>query len=408
MSAPADSQLESDTSPLSDLQLQDVLKEADALHVSGAHGAAADCLEQVRRSPRLSVQQLKQVTLLQTQYLDRAGRIGTAIEILQEARRALPDDVDLISSEGIARSLADDFAESSRLIELALQSRAGVASWWDVLARNYGRLGQMAAAVQAGTQALTLKDEQTPAPTFRWLRSDPPPPFDPSRPERNIISFSLWGAHPRYLEGAFRNAWMVRDLYPGWTCRFYCDVTVPQQARDALARLGSQLIVSSKPPTRFYEGLFWRFMVWSDPQVDRFLIRDTDSLLSAREKAAVDEWLLSGRSFHVMRDFYGHTDLIHGGMWGGVAGRLPALPDLIATFRPRASVARAIDQVFLRDIVWPLIKPEVVIHDSVFKLFDSQPFPAHAWCSPGFHVGQDFAVTDRYQKGPLLTDLLHA
>lgn len=383
--------------------LASVLAEAEAAHVQGQHARAAQMLSEFRRSAQLTPQELKQLTLKQVQYFDRSGAIAAGITTLQSVRQMLPDDIDLLSSEGIARSLAGDFAGSTQLMEAAVSQRNDVASWWDVLARNYIYLGRVDDARAAGTRSLTLKNQQAPAANGT-LFGAAARPFDPSRPERNIIAYSLWGSNARYIEGAYRNAWLVRDLYPGWTCRFYCDVTVPPRVRSMLEELGCQLVVAQQPSKQFYEGYFWRFMVWSDPQVDRFLVRDSDSLLSAREKAAVDEWLQSDRSFHVMRDFYGHTELILAGMWGGVGGLLPPIQELITAFRPMGSVARAIDQIFLRQMVWPLIRSDVLIHDSVYTLFDARPFPTHAWCQPGFHVGQDFAATERYRNGPRLIE----
>jgi len=35
-------------------------------------------------------------------------------------------------------------------------------------------------------------------------------------------------------------------------------------------------------------GMFWRFLVADDPTVDRFIIRDSDSRLNARERFAVE------------------------------------------------------------------------------------------------------------------------
>lgn len=57
-----------------------------------------------------------------------------------------------------------------------------------------------------------------------------------------------------------------------------------------------------------------------DPTIKRFLIRDADSIVSHREKAAVDAWLKSDKWFHLMRDNYSHTELILAGMWGGCTG----------------------------------------------------------------------------------------
>jgi hypothetical protein len=44
---------------------------------------------------------------------------------------------------------------------------------------------------------------------------------------RNVISFSLWGPAPFYSYGAMINLVLSRNVYPGWSCRFYVDSTVP-------------------------------------------------------------------------------------------------------------------------------------------------------------------------------------
>jgi tetratricopeptide (TPR) repeat protein len=45
----------------------------------------------------------------------------------------------------------------------------------------------------------------------------------------------------------------------------------------------------------------WRFQVANDPEVGRFAVRDCDSVVSLRERHAVEEWLAGDRWFHVMR-----------------------------------------------------------------------------------------------------------
>jgi len=49
-------------------------------------------------------------------------------------------------------------------------------------------------------------------------------------------------------------------------------------------------------------GMLWRFTVVADPTVDRFIVRDVDSRLNYRESIAVEEWIQSNKSFHIMRD----------------------------------------------------------------------------------------------------------
>ena len=60
----------------------------------------------------------------------------------------------------------------------------------------------------------------------------------------------------------------------------------------------------------------WRFLPPLDPQVSLFLCRDLDSRITAREVAAVEEWLQSGREIHSMRDHPAHTTPLLGAAWG--------------------------------------------------------------------------------------------
>ena len=57
----------------------------------------------------------------------------------------------------------------------------------------------------------------------------------------------------------------------------------------------------------------WRFFPSLDPQVDVMVSRDLDSLISAREAAAVQEWLASDKQIHVMRDHPHHGTVMLGG-----------------------------------------------------------------------------------------------
>ena len=61
----------------------------------------------------------------------------------------------------------------------------------------------------------------------------------------------------------------------------------------------------------------WRFLPSLDPQVSVFLSRDLDSRVTAREVAAVKEWLQSGRPLHAMRDHPSHRAAMMAGAWGG-------------------------------------------------------------------------------------------
>ena len=61
--------------------------------------------------------------------------------------------------------------------------------------------------------------------------------------------------------------------------------------------------------------MMWRFFPTLDPQVELVMSRDLDSRLTAREAAAVGEWLESNKTLHVMRDHPWHGVPIMGGGW---------------------------------------------------------------------------------------------
>ena len=276
-----------------------------------------------------------------------------------------------------ALALAETRADAFDPIDLA-----------DGMCGIYARLQRHDEAVTWGRQALALKDAQVPQverpePVIR--------PFNPNTPTRNIISFSLFGNQPRYLRGALRNAIIVPHLYPGWTARFYVDESVPEPALHELLNEGAQIRKAPKlDAPRF--GLFWRFLVEDDPDVDIYLVRDADSVLNIRERAAVEDWLASGKPYHVMRDHPAHSELILAGMWGAHRGNLePMGRRFLAHVREHATRLndRMSDQLFLRKEIWPLIRRDALVHDAWFNFGNAQPFRAEFTLPFPMHVGQN-------------------
>lgn len=313
----------------------------------------------------------------------------------EQSRCYAPNWPYLAKNLGMALLLAGQETAALPELQTAHQRNPDDISVLDALAHVHGRLGQLHEARDWGEQALLRKDAEAGAPLApetRWPHGEPLPAFDPSHPEQNVIAFSLFGALPRYTDGALANVQAAREHYPGWTCRFYIDRTVPETVQAQLRQAGVQ-IRPMQTPSRWSDALFWRFLVADDPHVQRFLVRDADSVLNAREAAAVRVWLDSPHPFHVMRDNPAHTDLMLAGMWGGVAGWLPPLPDMLAGFAyAPGTQARSADQLFLGARVWPRVRAHCLVHDRVFRCFSAQPFPAHAPLPPGRHVGDNAAA----------------
>ena len=134
---------------------------------------------------------------------------------------------------------------------------------------------------------------------------------------KRIISFSIYGSDPKYAYAAIKSAKLQPEIYPGWICRFYCATDVPKYIIKELEDLGSEIIIKDRKLGHL--NMFDRFEPLKDTTIERFIVRDTDSRLNIREAAAVQEWIDSGKEFHIMRDNPQHAAYICGGMWGATS-----------------------------------------------------------------------------------------
>lgn len=129
---------------------------------------------------------------------------------------------------------------------------------------------------------------------------------------QKVAGFSFYGntsssAHKskKYFEGIKENLRLVRSLYgDDWSMRLYYDLAQSDELMGRLCELACNnnhldlCNVRQLPgnPVRDASDIFpmnWRFLPPLDPQVSVFLCRDLDSRISAREVAAVTEWLQS-------------------------------------------------------------------------------------------------------------------
>ncbi len=322
-----------------------------------------------------------------------AGQHENALTVLNEVRKAAPEEVEVLENIGVVqRNLGriDEAVESLMEAHHRDPERFNVC---DALAHCFANQGDSKNSQHFGRLSLELKDQMAAKkPALRRVPAERPPAFSEEAGARNVISFSLWGTNPRYLKGAVRNAQAALDIYPGWSCRFYCDDSVPADIISALRHFDAEVVMRPRPAS-FFDGLLWRFDVFDDPSVSRFLIRDCDSVVNVQERVAVDEWLKSDRWFHGMRDFASHTEVILAGMWGGVSGVLPSLKEVREAFRPETAPTKTFDQVLLRECVWPVVRQSVLIHDSVYTgCLGSVAFPALGALPSRFHVGQNEAA----------------
>jgi hypothetical protein len=191
---------------------------------------------------------------------------------------------------------------------------------------------------------------------------------------KKIISFSLYGQNPKYCVGAIENVKLQPIIYPDWICRVYHDDSVPKNYIDELVKLNVELVNMNNSGMEKY-GMFWRFLVYDDREVERFIVRDTDSRLNMREKFAVDEWIESGKILHIMRDHPSHGIPILGGTWGLKNNYDFIIKESMSNFLKEKPVFTYMDdQIFLTDLYKRYFKNHIC-HDEIFNFPCCIPFP---------------------------------
>lgn len=192
---------------------------------------------------------------------------------------------------------------------------------------------------------------------------------------KKVISYSLWGNSQLYTVNCIRNVELAQQHYPDWLCYIYVGLGVPKGILNVLEQQkNTKLIFINRDGTR--EGRFWRFYAAAEQDVDIMISRDSDSLIGVREVAAVNEWLNSGKKFHIMRDHEQHATKIMAGMWGVRDHYLSNMKELITTFlSSTTSTSRSLDQDFLAKIIYPKVIKNSLVHDPRARYGVGQPFP---------------------------------
>ena len=149
-----------------------------------------------------------------------------------------------------------------------------------------------------------------------------------------MVAFTFYGNpelvhhNTSYFKGILANIEAISALYgSSWSMRLYHDIALDNPWMAELCKLACSydlldLCPVNKLPLPLLTNAghmlptLWRFFPTLDPQVDIFLSRDLDSTISSREVEAVDEWLKSEKTLHVMRDHPLHSVPMLAGLWG--------------------------------------------------------------------------------------------
>ncbi len=321
----------------------------------------------------------RNTAIIQSLYEDYMKKFSSreydgALAIIRKARKisAAPE---IARAEALCLTRMAKYDKAYALAKTLPADQLGV-NYLDLMSELCGHLKRIDEAIHYGELALKRKDQEAAAEPRYAIPAGGPPPFNTSDKTRNIIAYTLFGHSPRYCESSVHNCQTAARIFPHWTCRFYCDETVPENIRQRLRDNGGQIVMVDAQTRERCHPLMWRFLVNDDPTVTRYLIRDADSLLGERELATVEAWIASDKWFHLIRDWYTHSELLLAGLWDGCTGVIPNMADEIDRFIKAGDFAMShIDQHFLRKRIWPTVKQSLLSHDSHFAFFSNEPFP---------------------------------
>lgn len=193
---------------------------------------------------------------------------------------------------------------------------------------------------------------------------------------KKVISFSIYGNDRKYTIGLLKNLELSKTIYPYWEIYIYYNDTVPKDMIDKYKEFNNVKLYNMNEFN--CPGVLWRFL---PDDCDLFISRDADSRLSLREKEAVDEWILSDKKLHIIRDHPHHGVEIHAGLFGLKVEDDFKMKDKILKFINKNNnndlYNKISDRMFLMEYVYHHYKDNSLSHDSCFTQYiNSKPFPS--------------------------------
>jgi hypothetical protein len=194
-----------------------------------------------------------------------------------------------------------------------------------------------------------------------------------------IISYCLWGEAQKYIVGMKRNIELAAEIYPGWQVNIALGKNsshLYEPLRKTADSLNVKLAVDQYP-REDWSLMLDRFWPITDPACEVIISRDSDSRLTLREKACVDEWLDSSYGVHSISDHPHHSLSIMGGLCGFKQGSLPSnFATMLNDWQRNTEAKWQQDQLFLNGPLLPMISNNLLRHDNFYaNKFGGKPMP---------------------------------
>jgi len=177
-----------------------------------------------------------------------------------------------------------------------------------------------------------------------------------------IISFCLYGSDDMYCIGSIENIKLAKIYYPDWICRIYVDNTVPSGILDKLKE-GADIVYEEEYKSLVNIKKCRRFLPLLDEKVYIWISRNVHSRLTKRESIAVNDWVNSNKSCHIIRDSYNHTATILPGLFGINNTLFKQRYKNIPNIYNCTNDLYVMDKILLNDNLWPIIRDDHIYHD---------------------------------------------
>lgn len=213
-----------------------------------------------------------------------------------------------------------------------------------------------------------------------------------------IIAFSLFGSIERYRLGLIRNIEIAAHLFPDWICLAYCDEENYKHLEHL--RFDNARIVLQQKESNGLSGAAWRLNACHDPASEIILFRDTDSLLTLREKEIVQEWLNLPYDVHLIRDHPLHTSAVMCGMFGIKSEARKLLSKVIKDHLPtHPQTDYGNDQDFLTKHFYPKITNRALVHTTSVRYLFEFAMPIRPCRSDELFIGAyEFAPEEEKER----------
>jgi hypothetical protein len=197
------------------------------------------------------------------------------------------------------------------------------------------------------------------------------------------ISFSLWREEEDFKLGAIANAIYAYYNFPGWDCVFYITEDYDPETISRLEDMEWVHIIKTSNRAKDDDGHILSKFIAASLNYEHIIFRSCRARLIQRDWVAVNEWIDSGKDFHII-----HDNPLLGFMpecsWGVKGGVLKHIDQLIYSFmqdtveNPWLKCAKknsegqivfnsSIAMVFVQNVIFPLTKRSVLRHDEIIK-----------------------------------------